>query len=298
MSTATLDRPKSRSRRPVLTDEQRAERREQERALVADAVAELQSSEGWQRWLETRSRFHRYSFSNQILIACQRETATNVAGFRKWLELGYAVKRGEHGIKIWAPCPPSKKQIEEAAERGDQCPRTFFRLVSVFAQDQIEELPPPAVPAPISVPIADVEGDSLAEHLPTLVRFGQTIGSRVDFERIDRNGAHGYYTPNDKKIVVSQDLSPNQQVKTLIHELAHALVRCDKQSDDPILSYAQEELVVESIALSVSGVLGIDTSSYSIPYLAAWDRSADLSIVEQAAKLVNRLANRLEDVLV
>jgi antirestriction protein ArdC len=281
-----------------LTDKQRAERREQERSLVTDAVAELQSSEGWQRWLETRSRFHRYSFSNQILIACQRETATNVAGFRKWLELGYTVKRGEHGIKIWAPCPPNKKQIEEAAERGDQSPRTFFRLVSVFAQDQIEELPPPAVPAPISIPIANVEGDSLAEHLPTLVRFGQTIGSRVDFERIDRNGAHGYYTPNDKKIVVSQDLSPNQQVKTLIHELAHALVRCDKQSDDPILTYAQEELVVESIALSVSGVLGIDTSSYSIPYLAAWDRSADLSIVEQAAKLVNRLANRLEDVLV
>ena len=34
------------------------------------------------------------------------------------------------------------------------------------------------------------------------------------------------------------------------HELAHALVRADRQDDDPELDYASEELVVESVVFS------------------------------------------------
>jgi antirestriction protein ArdC len=291
------------------TEEERDERREQERQLVAQAVAELKSSDGWQRWLATRSRFHRYSFGNQMLIAFQRPTAEHVAVFRKWLELGYCVRKGEHGIRIWAPIPPSKAKVErfeqarkEASsalrtELEGERPRTAFRLVAVFAQDQVEELPPPAVPAPLSVPIADVDGDTLADRLPQLIGFAETIGSAVRFEDLGRASRHGCYMPADKSIVIGTGRSPNQQVKTLIHELGHALVRADKQDSDPTLDYAQEELVVESVAFSVAGVIGLDTSSYSLPYLAAWSEHSDIAVIEQTAKLVNRLANRLEDAL-
>ena len=65
-----------------------------------------------------------------------RPTATRVAGFRGWLKLGYAVQRGERSIKVWAPCPPSRKQLERWQQDGgdaDQRPRTYFRLVPVFA---------------------------------------------------------------------------------------------------------------------------------------------------------------------
>ena len=37
--------------RIALTDEQRAERRRQEQQLTEQAVAQLRSSDGWQRWL-------------------------------------------------------------------------------------------------------------------------------------------------------------------------------------------------------------------------------------------------------
>ena len=116
--------------RPALTDEQRAERE-----YTRQAVEQLRSSDGWQRWLGTRRHFHSYSLSNQLLIAMTRPTATRVAGFRTWLELGYAVQRGEHAIKIWAPCPPSRKQLERWQHEGahpDQRPRTYFKLVPVF----------------------------------------------------------------------------------------------------------------------------------------------------------------------
>src|SRR5437879_536157 len=102
MTTAAPAQPK---RRKTYSPEQRAERREQERQLVAQAVEQLRSSEGWQSWLATRSRFHKYSFGNQLLISLQRPSAVRVAGFRAWLDLGYSVRKGERAIRVWAPIP-------------------------------------------------------------------------------------------------------------------------------------------------------------------------------------------------
>lgn len=283
-----------------LTDEQRAEKRELEQQLAAAAVQELTSSDGWQQWLTTRAKFHRYSFGNQLLIAHQHETAERVAGFRQWLELGYCVRKGEHGIRIWAPCPPSKKQLEAAAAAGTDAPRTFFRLAAVFAQDQVEPLPPPAVPQPLELPIAAVEGDELAPMFAPLVELGRVIGSSVTVaDDIGHPSAAGCYDKETCAIMVRAGQSPNSRVKVLVHELAHALVRADKQEADPTLDYASEELVVESVAMSVCGSLGLDTAGYSIPYLASWaDRGPDmLEVIKGTAQLVNRLACRIEDAL-
>ena len=86
-----------------LTEQQRAERRAGERQLAQQAVEQLRSSEGWQAWLSSRRHFHRYSFTNQLLIALQMPEATRVAGFKAWLRLGYCVRRGESArIRIWA----------------------------------------------------------------------------------------------------------------------------------------------------------------------------------------------------
>ena len=118
-----------------LSDEERAERRRADREYARQAVEELRSSQGWRRWLAARRHFHAYSFGNQLLIAMARPTATRVAGFRAWLKLGYAVQRGERAIRVWAPCPPSRKQLERWQQEGgaaDQRPRTYFRLVPVF----------------------------------------------------------------------------------------------------------------------------------------------------------------------
>ena len=40
----------------ALTDQERAERRKREQQLTEQAVAQLRSSAGWQRWLTVRAR--------------------------------------------------------------------------------------------------------------------------------------------------------------------------------------------------------------------------------------------------
>jgi antirestriction protein ArdC len=279
------------------TAEERAARHQADRELTREAVEELRSSEGWQRWLSTRRHFHRYSLANQLLIAAARPTAMHVAGFRKWLELGYAVQRGERAIRIWAPCPPSRKQVERWEREGrpaDQRPRTYFRLVAVFAQDQVAALPPPATPAPLEPPIHDVEGDELEHVMPNLAALAREIGCTIQEEPLP-GSAHGCYEPDSGRITIDVELSANAKVKTCCHELAHALIRRERQDDDPGLDYAAEELVVESVAYTCVGALGIRSDGYSVPYLASWAERSDLSVLEQTAGLIDRLASRIEN---
>ena len=71
---------------------------------LTNGIAQLTSSDSWRAWLKAQARFHRYSFSNTILIMCQRSTASRVAGFHTWRRLGRVVRRGE--IALWIMAEP------------------------------------------------------------------------------------------------------------------------------------------------------------------------------------------------
>src|SRR3954471_12862854 len=60
------------SKRTPLSEAEREQRRAADRAFVQQAVEQLRSSDGWQRWLATRRHFHSYSLRNQLLIAMQK----------------------------------------------------------------------------------------------------------------------------------------------------------------------------------------------------------------------------------
>lgn len=67
-------------------------------------IMELFESDKYKSYLQTMSRFHKYSGNNTLLISMQKSDATLVAGFSKWRE-GFSrfVKKVEKGIKILHP---------------------------------------------------------------------------------------------------------------------------------------------------------------------------------------------------
>jgi len=288
--------------RIALTDEERAERRREEQELTERAVAQLRCSAGWQRWLECRAKvgLRRYSLTNQLLCCLQDADATHVAGFRAWLKLGYSVRRGETAhIRLWAPCPPSKKKLgawRDAGAIAADKPRTYFRLEAVFSASQVEALPPPAVPAPLDPPIAELEGDSLAWAREPLECLADELGYSVTYETLAK-GHGGSCVPAAKLLTINDDQAVNAQISVLCHELAHALVRIDRRDDDPKLGYAEEELVAESVAHLAVAFVGVRSDVASVPYLAAWSEDADADTFERIAGLVDRLARRLEEAL-
>jgi antirestriction protein ArdC len=298
-----MSSPAKRKRHPRLTDEERAERRAAERKQMQEAVEALRTSEGWQRWLRVRRHFRDYSFANQLLIAMQCPHATRVAGFRKWLEVGYAVRKGEHAVRIWAPCSPSKKAIERWRAEGadpEAKPGVHFRLVSVFDASQVAPLPEfPGDPLPLEPPSEPIEGDGLADRFQPLARFASGLGLTVSLEEIP-GSALGYHDPATGRVVIERlgpGFTANAQVSVLVHELAHSLVRIDRRDDDPTLDYAAEEVVVESVAFSVCGSLGLDTAGNAVPYVASWFEGADGDPLEAYAELIDRLARRIEEVV-
>ena len=66
---------------------------------------------------------------NAMMVAMQAPGATMVAGFRQWLALGRAVRRGEHACYIWAP---TRGRSADADAADGEARTGGFILVPVF----------------------------------------------------------------------------------------------------------------------------------------------------------------------
>ena len=236
--------------------------------VLAEGVAALTDSDRWRRHLEVQSRFHRYSYGNVLLIAAQCPEATRVAGFGTWKRLGRSVRRGERAIWILAPMvarrsgtdappPAGPAGSEPGAGSEPTGPRIRgFRPVAVFDLSQTEGDDLPEV-------CRTLEGGDPDGRFASLVAVAGDLGYTV--RGADLPGAtNGDCTFATRSIRVERRNPPAQQVKTLAHELAHALLH------EGAADRALAELEAESTAFVVCRALGLDTADYSFGYVACW----------------------------
>ncbi len=261
--------------------------------LLAENVARLMDSETFKEALKFKSRFYRYSFNNCLLIYLQCPTATYVAGYKTWQQLGRQVRKGEKGISILAPIV---KKLETGAQgegvgKGDGVQKRLvgFKSASVFDVQQTDGEPVPELPRP-----ERLTGDSTGIQLTlkALETYATERGFPVRREALQGN-ALGKFSLTSKAITLRDDLEPLQELKTLVHELAHALMHRDisPQSTKRHLC----ELEAESCAFLVCHSLGLDTSRYSFAYLANWaDEPAELL---PAAEKASRTADAIVETL-
>ncbi len=203
----------------ILSDSERQERRDATRERLEAAARDLLTSDGWARWARARACFHRYSLGNTLLIAHQRSGATYVAGFRAWLKLDRAVRKGERAIRILGPI---RRRVEDEST-GKQVWRVVgYRDVAVFDISQTDPVPG-ADPVELTPPAwASLTGDSHAHLLPALERLAGERGYAVSYEKLP-GALGGYCNTEAKRIVIDAAHAGNARVRTLIHELAHAL---------------------------------------------------------------------------
>lgn len=243
--------------------------------LLHQGVADLMSSEGWRQALEMKSKFHQYSFFNVSLILAQRPGATLVAGFRRWPSLGRYVRRGEMGIAILAPL--LKKNPDNPAELV----LIGFKAAFVFDVSQTDGAELPLLEAP---KLLEDDTAAIRRAISDLEAFAQGERLTVSYD-LGHPRALGAYRPISRTIAIKPDLPPLQRVKTLVHELAHALLH------DVTDERHSAELEAESAAFLVCHELGLDTSSYSFAYLAGWTESVEQLVAagERASKAANRI---------
>src|SRR5699024_4182063 len=93
-SASTGGNDMARKIKTTKTAEQRRAEADELHGTIAAEVEALRDTDAWQQFLTFAQVFHSYSLNNVMLILSQRPTATQVAGFRKWQELGRQVRKG------------------------------------------------------------------------------------------------------------------------------------------------------------------------------------------------------------
>ena len=261
-------------------EQRRAEVQELHAQLTAQ-VQELTTSEGWMRWLRFVQSFHTYSFRNALLILAQCPHASQIAGYRKWQEHGRQVRKGQKGIKILGYS--RKKVTETDSETGEESERYIsrFPVLTVFdvSQTEGEDLPTPGAERLV--------GDDEQGIKAAVFEWLRSQGWTVEEESIPGE-VNGTTFMDTRRVVVDSGLSAAQAAKTALHEAGHVLLHSDpeirgERSRDVL------EVEAESVAFIVAGALGVDTSAYSVGYVAGWGEG-DPQVLQDTAERVLRAA--------
>ncbi len=282
---------------PPIIDERLAELTDR----LENGIKELYASGRYAEYLSAMSKFHHYSFGNALLILLQCPTATSVAGYNDWKKkFGRQVKWNEKGIQILAPChftylveyekkdPDTGRTLygpdgEPLTERRREN-ATRFRIATVFDVSQTEGRELPSLVSDLSGDVPDFENvyARLAALCPLPVELGPVPGT-----------AKGYASFAENRVVLRSGMSQVQTIKTLIHETAHAKLHApDFLSENP-KPRREKEVEAESVAYVVCQYFGIDTSDYSLGYVAGWSRGKELAELKASLDVIHSTAGEI-----
>lgn len=105
------------------------------------------------------------------------------------------------------------------------------------------------------------------------------------------NGAKGYFQPSTNEIVIGGDEPDNAlKLKTLYHEYAHSQLHGLKSAfkDRP---RAYQETQAEAVAYVAMQNIGVDTSNYSLGYVATWAK--DKAVIHSALSEIQQVSNKV-----
>lgn len=245
---------------------------------LEQGIKDVFESEKYKQYLDVMAKFHKYSVNNIMLIMQQNPNATSVAGYNSWKNnFGRNVKKGETGIKIFAPAPYKMKVTKENNVQ-EIITVPYFKLTTVFDVSQTQGKPLQRLSNELQ---ADVKNYKIFFKI-----LKNCSPVPITFELIQN--ANGYYSAPENRIAIKQNMSEAQTIKTTIHEIAHAKLH---NSNDIKKELAEVE--AESVAYIVCQNYGIDSSDYSFGYLASWSSDKDLKELKSSLEVIKTSASQL-----
>ena len=244
-----------------------------------EGIAGLTTSERWTQYLDVQSRFPRYSPNNVLLILAQKPDATRVAGYRAWQAMGHQVIAKESALRVFAPMRYRRDNSVEA----DVTPEVRgFKLVPVF---DVSQTTGPELPDIVS----KLRGLAPEGVFSALTQFAEGIGFSVERPSSLESGANGDTDHSIGRIRVAASNDDAQQVKTLAHEIGHALLHDPEVATNRELSRGLKELEAESVAYVICRGLGLETGEYSFGYVVGWAGGS-----EEALRGIKASAGRIQ----
>ena len=238
-------------------------------------------SEALTNYLTAMSRFHQYSFGNVLEIARQMPTATRVAGFWTWKNLGRSVMAGQKGIRILAPIVGVRRKKDEEASQDitKQNERVLlgFRNAYVFDISQTDGVDLPA--------LNEVTGDP-GKNIDRLAAFLKSKGIQLVYnEKIAPALGMSY----GGRIAILPGQSKAETFATLVHETAHELLhRSDRRT---VTTKTVRETEAEAVAFVVGKAVGLVNEEASASYIQLYKGNASLlaeslEVIQQTASVI------------
>ncbi|MHA4262847.1 LPD25 domain-containing protein [Bacillus cereus] len=278
----------------------------------------FRTPEDLKEYLTFMAKFYHYSPSNISLIQSQFQGASAVGSFSFWKEKGFPVKKGEKGIKILVPNRTvAKFKDKEGAWKT-------VTKANEQEKKQIESKSVEVKPGRLYFAVGHVfdlsQTNAKAEDLPRIFPNRWLEGSVTDYQSLykgmeaiaEKNGvkiikpkqelgvAKGVSYTLTKEVALNPRNSELQNVKTLLHELAHAKLH----TAETHMNYTapEKEFQAEMTAYAVSSYFGIDTSEYSLGYLASWTQGKEMKdktkllkeVHETSIEFIETIENTLE----
>ena len=238
-------------------------------------------SDALTNYLTAMSRFHQYSFGNVLEIARQMPTATRVAGFWTWKNLGRSVKAGQKGIRILAPIVGvrRKKDAEANKDITKQNERALlgFRNAYVFDISQTDGVDLPS--------LHEVSGDP-GENIDRLAAFVKSKGIQLVY---NPNIAPALGMSYGGRIAILPGQSKAETFATLVHETAHELLHRSERRT--VTTKTVRETEAEAVAFVVGKAVGLVNNNASASYIQLYKGNASLlaeslEVIQQTASVI------------
>lgn len=269
--------------------------------MLENGVKEVFTSERYKEYLNFVSKFYNYSHNNTLLIMLQNPEASFVASYTDWHKKhNRHIKKGEKGIKIIAPSP-YKVKVEVLVYDENKTPvvvdgkpltevkeiqKLGFKVVSVFDVSQTDG-------EPFIVPDfgnKELEAD-IEDYSALFEAISSTTAFDIKFDDI-KGRAKGLCSYDAKTITINNGMSQAQNIKTLLHEVAHSRLHDpNKGFDRP--SRDKREVQAESVAFVVANKLGLDTSEYSFDYIAGWSSNQEIKELKESLEVIQKEASAM-----
>lgn len=138
----------------------------------------------------------------------------------------------------------------------------------------------------------------MANKLDRIEKDIQKVKSKIAEYNKQLRELEGQKTEQENLQIIDEGMSELQNLKTAIHEIAHATLHAiDKDATPEELAGRPDrrtrEVQAESVAYTVCQHYGLDTSDYSFGYVAGWSSGKELSELKASLETIRATANDL-----
>ncbi len=220
-------------------------------------------------YLKFKTKFYNYSSRNCSLIYQQRPGAVFCNSFKAFKDMGYSVKKGEHGMKILVPTiktylhigddliPLSKSTAEQKKAynlnqiKSEQ--KLYFKVGTVFDITQTN-CPPQDYPKYIDIGYSSEQHAELYKVLKNYCK--NNLNCPVNENNLSSVALRGYYDPENNEISISKNFDDTTKLSILSHETGHAVMhKSSKANKKPT---AQIEFEADAVSIMLHTYMGIE----------------------------------------